>query len=113
MVKQKQTATYAQGTRCRLSVPPDGATDGNLSHQQHFYASTTLAICTLAAPRPRPVIHHWLRIRPPEDRPQFLDIAVIVTINRGRNDTVDGFNISPRGLRRESKPNTANNRDKG
>ena len=60
---------------------------------------------------PQPVIHHWLWFRPPEDRPQFLDIAVIVTINRGRHDTVDGFDIAPPRLRGESKPNTANNRD--
>jgi hypothetical protein len=51
-----------------------------------------------------------LGFRPPKDRAQFLDIAVIVMISDGRHDTVDGFDISP-GLRGESKPKTANNRD--
>jgi len=60
------------------------------------------------APRARPVIHHWLGFRPSDDRLQFLDIAVIVVINDGRNDRVHGSNISAHGLWRAGKPTGAN-----
>ena len=63
------------------------------------------------APNPWEEIDGRLWFRPPQDRPQSLDIAVIVTISRGRNDTVDGFNIPAHRLRVKSEPNTAKSRD--